>query len=74
MIDALPLTVRSLWGLLLRDTRVLFREFVPFLLRTLMNPLLFVFVFTYVLPTIGQSGFSAGSPSSAAFSTVLLPA
>ena len=73
MIDALPLTVRSLWGLLLRDTRVLLREFVPFLLRTLMNPLLFVFVFTYVLPTIGQSGFGAGSPSSAAFSTVLLP-
>ena len=32
---------------------MLLREFVGFLLRTAMNPLLFAFVFTYVLPKTG---------------------
>jgi ABC-2 type transport system permease protein len=57
-------------GLLLRDTRVLQREFVPFLIRTVMNPLLFVFVFTYVFPKIGQDIPGAGDET---FATVLLP-
>ena len=63
----MPFALRSLWGLLLRDTRVLAREFVAFLLRTLMNPLLFVFVFTYVLPRIGQGGVGTGAPAGASF-------
>lgn len=73
MSDRLPLGVRAFWGLLLRDARVLAREFVPFVLRTLMNPLLFVFVFTYVLPRIGQRGLGSAAPAGASFSTVLLP-
>lgn len=65
------LYVRSFMGLLLRDARVLVREFVPFLLRTVMNPLLFVFVFTYVFPRIGQ-GFTGGQ-AGVSFATILLP-
>ena len=57
-------------GLLLRDLRVLRREFAAFLVRTVMNPLLFVFVFTYLFPKIGQ-GFSGTQGMS--FGTVLLP-
>jgi ABC-2 type transport system permease protein len=57
-------------GLMLRDTRVLQREFVPFMIRTVMNPLLFVFVFTYVFPKIGQGIPGTGGEN---FATVLVP-
>lgn len=59
------------WGLVLRDQRVLMRNFLPFVTRTVMNPLLFVFVFTYVFPKIGQ-GFQGG-PSGVSFATILVP-
>lgn len=61
----------SFGGLLLRDVRVLLREFVPFIMRTIMQPLLFVFVFTYLLPKIGL-GFSGG-PGESSFATILVP-
>ncbi len=63
---------RAFAGLLLRDFRVLRREIGPFLLRTVMNPLLFLFVFTYIFPRIGQAG---GMPhgGGVSFGTVLLP-
>jgi ABC-2 type transport system permease protein len=57
-------------GLLARDTRVLRREFAPFLLRTVMNPMMFTFVFAYVFPKIGE-GFHTGTSGN--FATVLLP-
>jgi ABC-2 type transport system permease protein len=60
---------RSFTGLMLRDFRVLRREFIAFLIRTVMNPLLFVFVFTYLFPKIGQ-GMRIGNAS---FGTILLP-
>jgi ABC-2 type transport system permease protein len=62
---------RAFGGLLLRDSRVLVREIVPFVLRTVMNPLLFVFVFAYVFPKIGQ-GFDGGAPD-VSFATILVP-
>jgi ABC-2 type transport system permease protein len=58
-------------GLMLRDARVLVREIFPFLTRTVMQPFLFVFVFAYVFPKIGQ-GFSGG-PSGVSFATILVP-
>ena len=61
---------RSFWGLLLRDISVLRREVIPFLIRTVMNPLLFVFVFTYLFPKMGQ-GFQ--SSAAAGFGTLILP-
>jgi ABC-2 type transport system permease protein len=69
------LYVRAFAGLFLRDLHVLRRELFPFVIRICMNPLLFLFVFTYVIPHI--SGGTAMNPTAAmagnAFSTVLLP-
>jgi len=66
--------VRVVLGLAARDLRVLRREAGGFLTRTVMQPLLFVFVFAYVFPRIGQ-GIGAGGAAAggAAFSTVLVP-
>jgi len=58
-------------ALLARDLRVLRRQFGQFIVRTIMQPLLFVFVFAYVFPKIGQ-GFRGG-PSGTSFTTVLVP-
>lgn len=57
-------------GLLMRDVRVLTKERLRFLARTVSQPLLLVFVFTYVLPTIGQ-GFRASAGQS--FTDILVP-
>jgi len=62
---------RAVIGLVARDLRVLRRDFMPFLLRTVMNPIMFVFVFAYLLPTIGE-GFHTG-PSNTSFGTILVP-
>jgi ABC-2 type transport system permease protein len=62
--------VRAFIGLLARDTRVLRRDFIAFLLRTVMNPILFTFVFAYVFPKIGE-GFHAGGRAD--FATILVP-
>ena len=61
---------RAFWGLFLRDISVLRREFIAFLIRTVMNPLFFVFVFTYLFPKVGQ-GFQ--SSAGASFGTLVLP-
>jgi ABC-2 type transport system permease protein len=58
-------------ALLLRDLSVLRKEFVQFIARTVMQPLLFVFVFAYVFPKIGQG--VGGAAGSAAFSSILVP-
>ena len=61
----------SLWGMILRDLTVLRRNLAPFITRTVMNPLLFVFIFTYVLPRIGQqveTGLAGVS-----YATILVP-
>jgi len=69
---------RAFMGLLLRDVYVLRREVGPFIVRVCMNPLLFLFVFTYIMPHM--SAGAAMNPTAqmaggtgANFSTVLLP-
>src|ERR1700753_1705493 len=69
---------RAFLGLMLRDLFVLRREIGPFIIRVAMNPLLFLFVFTYVMPHM--SGGAALNPSASMaaagggnFGTVLLP-
>jgi len=57
-------------ALLGRDLRVLRKEFPMFLARTVMQPLLLMFVFTYVFPKIGQG--VGGGPGAAGFSTLLV--
>ena len=66
---------RAFLGLLQRDFRVLTREIVPFLIRIAMNPLLFLFVFTFVMPHMsgGASLSPTASMASGGFGTVLLP-
>jgi len=69
---------RAFLGLLQRDFRVLTREIVPFLIRIAMNPLLFLFVFTFVMPHMsGGANLSPVSGMAASgtggFGTVLLP-
>ncbi|MGZ5213312.1 MAG: ABC transporter permease [Actinomycetota bacterium] len=57
--------------MLLRDVAVLRKTFIQFALRTIMQPLLFVFVFTYVFPKIGQGVGGAGGEQT--FSSLLVP-
>jgi ABC-2 type transport system permease protein len=61
----------AFWALLLRDLRVLQKGVGVFAIRTVMQPLLLVFVFTFVFPKIGQ-GIGGSSSSEAAFSTLLM--
>ena len=63
---------KAFLGLLLRDLRVLTREFLPFLLRVGMQPLLFLFVFTFILPHMA-GGNPLASGSGPSFGTVILP-
>ena len=63
---------KAFLGLFLRDLRVLTREFLPFVLRVSMQPLLFLFVFTFILPRMG-SGNPMASGSGADFGTIILP-
>jgi ABC-2 type transport system permease protein len=66
---------RAFAGLFLRDLHVLRREILPFVIRVCMNPLLFLFVFTFIMPHM--SGGASMNPTAAMagmnFSTVLLP-
>jgi ABC-2 type transport system permease protein len=64
--------VKTALALVERDLAVLFRDFLPFALRTAMQPALFAFVFAYVFPRIGQ-GIGGGAGHAAAFTSVLLP-
>jgi ABC-2 type transport system permease protein len=71
-----PRAIQVQWAatflaMLARDVRVLRRQIGQFLTRTIMQPLLFVFVFAYVFPKIGQ-GFRGGT-SGVSFTTVLVP-
>ena len=61
----------ALYALLLRDLTVLRKHLVEFVLRTMIQPFLLVFVFLYVFPEIGQS--VGGGRGHLAFATVLVP-
>lgn len=65
----------ALKGLILRDLTVLRKNFAEFVVRTVIQPFLLVFVFLYVFPTIGQGigGGGGGQVSESAFATVLVP-
>lgn len=65
-----PSFLKAFLGLYLRDLRVLSRELGPFLLRVGMQPLLFLFVFTFVMPHMATGNPMMGGGN---FGTVLLP-
>lgn len=70
--DGVRRPLHAFGALLARDLRVVRRDLVGFAVRTVTQPLLFVFVFAYVLPRIHGGGAmtSGGGPS---FATVLVP-
>jgi ABC-2 type transport system permease protein len=71
-VSAHRTTSRIAFGsLLLRDLTVLRKNAIEFVVRTIMQPLLFVFVFTYVFPKIGQAVGGRGGEQN--FSTLLVP-
>jgi ABC-2 type transport system permease protein len=74
-----PTLVKTFAAMMARELRVLARNAPSTFMRAVMQPLMFAFVFAYVLPKIG-SGFSIGSAGAGAaakggvnFSTILVP-
>jgi ABC-2 type transport system permease protein len=79
-----PTLLKTFGAMMAREFRVLGRSAPSTFMRAVMQPLLFAFVFAYVLPKIG-SGFSIGASGGAAagrsaaaaggvnFSTILVP-
>lgn len=70
-----PLSRRAFLALLGRDLAVLRKELWLFLSRTVMQPVLLLFVFTYVFPKIGQGIGATGTTdavSAELFSTLLV--
>jgi ABC-2 type transport system permease protein len=68
-----PTLLKTFGAMMAREFRVLGRNAASTFIRAVMQPLLFAFVFAYVLPKIG-SGFSTGSAGGGiTFSTILVP-
>ncbi len=58
-------------AILRRDIVVTARDFIPFLLQVLVQPLFFLFIFGKVLPNLANSGTSSGFGNT--FTVLLLP-
>jgi ABC-type multidrug transport system permease subunit len=72
-----PTLLKTFGAMMAREFRVLGRNAVSTFIRSVMQPLLFVFVFAYVFPKIG-GGIMVGGAGAAArggvnFATVLVP-
>ncbi len=70
-----PTQLGTFLAMMARELRVIRRSFVSTFTRVVMQPLLFVFVFAYVMPKIGgQAGpFTGATAGAATFSTILVP-
>jgi ABC-2 type transport system permease protein len=70
-----PTLIRTFAAMMAREGRVLRRNMIGTFTRAIMQPLLFVFVFTYVMPKIGGGGIFGGGAAAggATFATILLP-
>jgi ABC-type polysaccharide/polyol phosphate export permease len=67
-----PTLPKTFAAMMAREFRVLGRNAPSTFIRAVMQPLLFAFVFAYVLPKIG-GGFGGGGRSGVSFSTILVP-
>ena len=69
-----PTLVKTFGAMMAREFRVLGRNAPSTFIRAVMQPLLFAFVFAYVLPKIG-SGFGTGAAAASGltFATILVP-
>jgi ABC-2 type transport system permease protein len=61
--------MRAFWAMIARELFILRRNVPSFLLQTGMQPLLFVLVFTFIMPKIGD----VMRPGGVSFSSILLP-
>jgi ABC-2 type transport system permease protein len=69
-----PTLLKTFGAMMAREFRVLGRNAPSTFIRAVMQPLLFAFVFAYVLPKIGSGfGTGAGAASGLTFSTILVP-
>src|SRR5215472_12105988 len=81
LINDAPVPSPTLWktfaAMMAREFRVLGRNAISTFIRSVMQPLLFVFVFAYVFPKIGSGillgGSAAARSSGVNFATVLVP-
>ncbi len=69
--DGASQLLRTFGAMLLRDMRVQQRQAISFIAQTVMQPLLFIFTFAYILPKVGGGLLSGGG--GAAFATILVP-
>ena len=67
-----PTLVKTFAAMMAREFRVLGRNAPSTFVRAVLQPLLFAFVFAYVLPKIG-SGFGGSGRSGVSFATILVP-
>jgi ABC-2 type transport system permease protein len=72
-----PTLLKTFSAMMAREFRVLGRNAISTFIRSVMQPLLFVFVFAYVFPKIGGGimvgGAGAGARGGINFATVLVP-
>jgi len=69
-----PTIAKTFAAMMAREFRVLRRNAISTFLRSVMQPLLFVFVFTYVLPKIaGRFMAGAAAADRITFATILVP-
>jgi ABC-type multidrug transport system permease subunit len=73
-----PTLLKTFAAMMAREFRVLFRNAVSTFIRAVVQPLLFVFVFAFVLPKIGGGVMAAGAGAGHGtggvnFSTILVP-
>jgi ABC-2 type transport system permease protein len=69
-----PTLLKTFGAMMAREFRVLGRNAPSTFIRAVMQPLLFAFVFAYVLPKIGSGFGSAGAGASGiTFATILVP-
>ena len=70
-----PTTGQTFAAMMAREVRVMRRNFVAIFIRIILQPLLFVFVFSYVMPKLGAAGGGAfaASPHGPTFATILVP-
>jgi ABC-2 type transport system permease protein len=74
-----PTMAKTFAAMMAREFRVLRRNAIATFTRSVMQPLLFVFVFTYVMPKIGGGGLftgataTGGAAAGITFATILVP-
>jgi ABC-2 type transport system permease protein len=74
-IEPRPTLAKTFWAMMTREFRVLGRNAISTFTRSVMQPLLFVFVFAFVLPKIGGGMAVAGGAGHGGvnFATILVP-